>query len=162
MKGLIVATVLAAATAALAAEETKLGAGVTLKEATPLAKVLETPDQYVGKTIRLDGVANAVCTGNGCWMAIAEDSSAEARSVRVKVEDGVIVIPVTAKGKKVSAQGVFELVSDEHGKEAAAEHAKHTAHGKTGEPMKHGGEHKHAAPASHKTYHLKGTGIIIH
>lgn len=160
MKGLILATVFAAATT-LVAEEVKLGAGVTLKEATPLATVLAKPDDYVGKTIRLDGVANAVCTGNGCWMAIAEDGSADAKSVRVKVEDGVIVIPVTAKGKKVSAQGVFELVSDEHGKEAAAEHAKHTAEAKAGNAMKHEGEHKHDAPASGKTYHLKGTGIVI-
>ena len=159
MKGLLGAAVVALATVSVAAQETKLGAGVTLKEATPLANVLEHPEQYVGKTIRLDGTANAVCTGNGCWMAIATDATPAAKSVRVKVEDGVIVIPVTAKGKKVSAQGVFELVSDEHGKEAAAEHAKHMA-AKPGETMKHEGEHKHDAPAG-KTYHLKGTGIVI-
>ena len=162
MKGFILATVLAAATTTLVAEEVKLGAGVTLKEATPLADVLARPDAYVGKTIRLDGIANAVCTGNGCWMAIATDETPAAKSVRVKVEDGVIVIPVTAKGKKVSAQGVFELVGDDHGKEAAAEHAKHMAQAKPGESMKHEGEHKHDAPASGKTYHLKGTGIVIH
>jgi hypothetical protein len=164
MKGLILATVFAAAATTLVAQEVKLGAGVTLKEATPLAKVLESPDQYVGKTIRLDGIANAVCTGNGCWMAIATDATPAAKSVRVKVEDGVIVIPVTAKGKKVSAEGVFELVSDEHGKEAAAEHAQQRPEAKVnfGAPTtKHAGEHKHDAAASGKTYHLKGTGVVI-
>jgi len=161
MKGLILATVFAAAATTLVAQEVKLGAGVTLKEATPLAKVLESPDQYVGKTIRLDGIANAVCTGNGCWMAIATDATPTAKSVRVKVEDGVIVIPVTAKGKKVSAEGVFELVSDSHGQEAAAEHAKATAAQKAGDPAKHAGEHKHDAAPAGKTYHLKGTGVVI-
>ena len=161
MKGLILGVFLAASVTAIAAQEVKLGSGVTLKEATPLAKVLESPEQYVGKTIRLDGVANAVCTGNGCWMAIATDGTPDAKSVRVKVEDGVIVIPVTAKGKKVSAQGVFELVSDGHGAEAAAEHAKATAAHKAGDPAKHTGEHKHDAAPSAKAYHLKGTGIVI-
>jgi hypothetical protein len=138
--------------------------GVTLKEATPIASVLAKPGDYVGKTIRLDGIATAVCTGNGCWMAIAQDGSPEAKSIRVKVEDGVIVIPVTAKGKKVSAEGVFEVVGDGHGQEAAAEHAKQMAQAGSGTAMKHEGEHKHETGASaegEKTFQLKGTGIVI-
>ena len=150
MKALICAAVLAAATVVAHADEKTLGAGVTLKEATPLASVLAKPGEFVGKKIRVDGVATAVCTGNGCWMAIAASDSKDAPALRVKVEDGVIVIPVSAKGKKVSAEGVFELVSDEHGKEAASEHAKATG-------QKHGAEHKHEPAA----YHLKGTGIVI-
>lgn len=160
MKALIGAAVITLATASLAAQETKLGAGVTLTEATPIASLLNHPDQYVGKTIRIDGVATAVCTGNGCWVAIAEEAKPDAKAIRVKVEDGVIVIPVTAKGKKVSAEGVFELVTDEHGKEAAAEHAKQMAQAKSGQAMKHEGEHKHDA-AGAKTYQLKGTGVVI-
>ena len=149
MKALICAAVFAAAMFAGQADEKKLGAGVTLKDATPLASIVADPDKYVGKTIRVDGIATAVCTGNGCWMAIAHSDAKDAPTLRVKVEDGVVVIPVTAKGKQVSAEGVFERVNDEHGKEAAAEHAK--AQGK------HAGEHKHDPAA----FHLKGTGIII-
>ena len=48
--------------------------------------------------------------------------------MRLKVDDGVIVFPVTAKGRKVSAEGVFEAVgSGAESKEAAREHAKHDA-----------------------------------
>ena len=157
MKVLIGAAVLALATAAVAADE-KLGAGVTLKEATPIASLVNHPDQYVGKTVRVDGVGTAVCEMMGCWVAIAADGSKDAKTIRIKVEDGVIKIPVTAKGKQISAQGVFELAGDEHAKEAAAEHAKQMAEAKPG--AQHAGEHKHEAGAD-KVYQIKGTGLVI-
>jgi len=109
------------------AEETKLGAGVTLKDATPIEAVIATPKNFVGKTIRIDGVATAVCSHMGCWMAVAPDGDDKAGTVRLKVDDGVIVFPVSAKGRKVSAEGVFEAVGDEGSKEAAGEHQKHDA-----------------------------------
>ncbi len=68
----------------------------------------------------------------------------DAPTVRLKVEDGVIVFPVSAKGKKVSAEGVFEEIApkDEHGAEAASEHATHDA-------------------KASKKYQIKATGAII-
>ena len=42
----------------------------------------------------------------GCWMELSETKSGS--SLRVKVDDGVIVFPVTAKGKLAVAEGVFE------------------------------------------------------
>ena len=108
-------------------EETKLGAGVTLKEPTPIASVIERPRDYLGKTIRIDGVATAVCSHMGCWMAVAPEGNEQAGTVRLKVEDGVIVFPVSAKGKKVSAEGVLEAVGDAESMEAAGEHKKHDA-----------------------------------
>ena len=72
MKTLIGACVVALAVVTLSAE-TKLGAGVTLKEATPVKALIEKPADYVGKTIRVDGVATAVCEHMGCWMAIAPE-----------------------------------------------------------------------------------------
>ena len=144
MKGFICAAVLALGTVAMAAEETKLGTGVTLKEATPIKALVEKPADYVGKTIRVDGVATAVCEHMGCWLAVAPESDPKGATVRLKVEDGVIVFPVSAKGKKVSAEGMFEEIgaTDEHGKEAAGEHAKHEA-------------------AASKKYQIKATGALI-
>ena len=144
MKALIGACAVAMAVVTLSAE-TKLGAGVTLKDATPVKALIENPADYVGKTIRVDGVATAVCEHMGCWMAIAPEADPTGTTVRLKVEDGVIVLPVSAKGKKVSAQGVFQVVDDKDGeaKEAAGEHAKKD-------------------PKASKTYQLKGTGVVIH
>jgi hypothetical protein len=144
MKALIGVCVVALSVAAVAAE-TKLGAGVTLKEATPVKALIEKPADYVGKTIRVDGIATAVCEHMGCWMAIAPENDPNGTTVRLKVEDGKIVLPVSAKGKKVSAEGVFEVVDEKDGeaKEAAGEHAKKD-------------------PKASKTYQLKGTGVVIH
>jgi hypothetical protein len=108
-------------------EETKLGAGVSLDTATPIESIVAKPEDFVGKTLRIDGVVTAVCEHMGCWMAIASSDKADAPTIRLKVEDGVIVFPVTAKGKHASAQGTFETVADAESKEAAGEHAKHDA-----------------------------------
>jgi hypothetical protein len=128
MKAILSAVVIALGVV-VAAEETKLGAGVSLKEATPIKALIDKPSDYVGKTIRVDGVATAVCEEMGCWMAIAPADDAKGATVRLKVEDGVIKFPVSAKGKPVSAEGVFEEIksADEHSNEAAGEHAKHDA-----------------------------------
>ena len=142
MKALVLAAVLCVAVV-VSAEE-KLGTGVSIKEVTPIAALVERPADFVGKTIRIDGVATAVCEHMGCWMAVAPEGNPAGTTVRLKVEDGVIVFPVSAKGKKVSAEGVFEEVgaSDAEGKEAAGEHAKHDA-------------------KASKTYQLKATGALI-
>ena len=141
MKALIAAA-LVTLVVSVAAGDTRLGTGVTLKEATPIASVTAKPADFVGKTIRVDGVATAVCTHMGCWMAIAPEGQLDAPTVRLKVEDGVIVFPVSAKGKKVSAEGVFEEVKGEENTEAAGEHAKKD-------------------PKASKQYQIKATGAVI-
>lgn len=143
MKSAFGAVLVALAVVGVSAE-TKLGAGVTLKEATPIKALIEKPADFVGKTVRVDGVATAVCEDMGCWMAIAPAGDPKGATVRLKVEDGKIVIPVSAKGKQVSAEGVFEVVGSTDGEanEAAGEHAKKDA-------------------KASKKYQLKGTGVVI-
>jgi hypothetical protein len=124
----LLAAVLAAALPAAAAAEEKIGAGVTLTAATPISAIVASPKDFAGKTVRIDGVATAVCEAMGCWMAVAESDKKDAATIRLKVEhDGAIKFPMSAKGKKVSAQGKFAAIGgdDAHGKEAAAEHARH-------------------------------------
>jgi hypothetical protein len=134
MKTMIGAAVIALGVV-VAAEETKLGTGVSLKDATPIKALIDSPGDYVGKTVRIDGVATAVCEEMGCWMAIAPAGDTKGATVRLKVEDGVIKFPVSAKGKPVSAE-------DEHANEAAGEHAKHDAQ-------------------ASKKYQIAATGAII-
>jgi hypothetical protein len=143
MKSLVAAALVAVAVP-VAAEEATLGAGITLKDATPIASLVNHPDLYVGKKVRIDGVGTAVCQEMGCWIAIAADEKPDSPTVRVKVEDGVIVFPASAKGKKVSAEGIFEAIAanDPHGNEAAGEHAKKDVKAST-------------------KYQLKGSGAVI-
>jgi hypothetical protein len=143
MKGLLSIAVLALCVPLSGTEETKLGAGVTMKESTAIKAIVDQPKAYVGKTLRVDGVATAVCTHMGCWMAVAAEGDEQGPTVRLKVDDGVIVFPVTAKGKKVSAEGVFEAVgSGGDASDAAAEHAAHDA-------------------KASQQFQLKATGAII-
>jgi hypothetical protein len=82
----------------------------------------------------------------GCWMALASKDAPE-KTVRFKVEDGVIVFPIAAKGKTASAEGVFERIgaADQHSKDAAKEHAEKQA----------------STPEFAKTYQVKATGAVI-
>lgn len=109
-------------------DDKKIGAGVTLRDATPIEALVKSPQDYAGKKVRIDGVATGVCAAMGCWMAVAENDKKDAPTVRLKVEhEGAIKFPMSAKGKKVSAEGTFEAIGkgDEHANEAASEHAQH-------------------------------------
>jgi hypothetical protein len=132
-----------ALTMGVGAEE-KLGAGVTLTEATPIAAIVKSPQDYAGKTVRVDGIATAVCAAEGCWMAVADSDKEGAPTVRLKVDDGgPIRFPMSAKGKRVSAQGTFQAIGgDTHGHSAASEHAAHDA-------------------KASKTYQIAATGALI-
>ena len=143
-KTLMVVVALALCGAVALAAEEKFGAGVTLKEATPIAKLLESPAGYVGKTVRVEGTISAVCEEMGCWMELKDEASG--KSIQLKVDDGVIVFPVSAKGKKGTGEGVFEEISasDPQAMEAA----------KKDDPQ-------HKAMLAMK-YRIKATGAVVY
>jgi hypothetical protein len=106
-------------------EPKKYGSGVSFIPATPIPSILANPGAFEGKVVRIEGTVTAVCAHEGCWMALSADGRPDGPTLRLKVDDGVIVFPVTAKGHTAVAQGVVERVGgtpDSH--EAAAEHAK--------------------------------------
>jgi len=143
-KTLMVVVALALCGAVALAAEEKFGAGVTLKEATPIAKLLESPAAFVGKTVRVEGVVSAVCEEMGCWMELKDEKSG--KSIQLKVDDGVIVFPVAAKGKKGSGEGTFEEIgsTDPQAMEAA----------KKDDPQ-------HKAMQAMK-YRIKATGAVVY
>ncbi|HET9226706.1 MAG TPA: DUF4920 domain-containing protein [Thermoanaerobaculia bacterium] len=92
--------------AALAQAE-ELGKGVKVAESTPISKILADPDAYIGKTVRIEGKVLDVCPMAGCWMELAGE---DGKQLKVKVDDGVIVFPVTSKGKLAVAEGTIEAI----------------------------------------------------
>lgn len=107
------------------AAETKYGAGVTIAKATPIKDLYASPESFVGKTVRVDGVVTAVCTEMGCWLALGATDNPD-QAVRFQADhDGKIVFPIALKGKQASAEGVFIKIGagDKEAKEAAGEHA---------------------------------------
>jgi hypothetical protein len=149
--GALVALSLAVAVTLTAQEGKTYGAGVKLESATPIEKLLTNSKDFVGKTVRIDGVVTAVCDKMGCWMDLRDEKTdpTRAQTLRLKVEDGgPIAFPVSAKGKKASAEGVFEAVSGEMAKEYAAD----AKEAKTGSDM------KTDAPR----FQIKTTGAIVY
>ena len=108
-------TILAASLAGIlslpfaAAAATEYGQPVTVKEVTKVSEIYDNPEKYVGKDVKVEGMIVAVCASRGCWMEIASDRQHE--KIRIKVVDGVIVFPISARGKRALVQGKLETVS---------------------------------------------------
>ena len=112
-------------TAGLSAAVKKYGKDLTLKETTKISDIYANPDAFNGKTVKVRGAIVEVCEMKGCWIALASDK--EFQQMRFKVDDGVIVFPLDAKGLTATVEGVvtvtLESVADqlEHGKMMAEE-----------------------------------------
>ena len=90
------------------------GNGITLEEMTPISAIIDSPDQYVGKKVKVSGLVIDVCSKRGCWIYLAGDRDFE--KMRIKVTDGEIVFPMEARGKTAVVEGVvekFELSREE-------------------------------------------------
>ena len=101
-----VATVMCAAMG-FAAGPKKYGKPLTLKDTTQISDILVAPDTYNGKLVKVQGPIVAVCEMKGCWIAIASDK--EFQSIRFKVDDGVIVFPMDAKGLTATVEGLVPV-----------------------------------------------------
>ena len=108
------------------------GKALTGTETVKISELLAHPANYVGKTVRVEGIVTAVCEKRGCWMSLASDREFE--ELRIKVEDGVMVFPLEAKGKRAVAEGVLSKV--EMDLEQSVAYAKHHAeeHGEKFDP----------------------------
>jgi RecJ-like exonuclease len=96
----------------------KLGKPVDIQTVTPIKAIMETPDKYLGKDVKIEGEITKVCQMAGCWILVKDSSSPD--PIMVKVDDGVIVFPKDGAGKKVVAQGKLEKVADEAQQEAGS------------------------------------------
>jgi len=104
------------------AKDKKFGKGVNLTESTKISKILEKPEEFLGKTVMVEGEVAEVCQKAGCWIEVKDASE---KKIRVKVKDGEIVFPKKSKGNKIKAEGmVYELKLS---KEDALEYYEHVA-----------------------------------
>lgn len=94
--------------AALHKEDPKgvYGAGIVLKAATTLETILAEPSEYEGKIVQVAGTVREVCPRRGCWIELEDGESV----MRVKVTDGEIVFPLSAKGTQAVVEGVVEKI----------------------------------------------------
>ncbi len=82
----------------------KLGKKLTLKKTTKISDILKNPENFINKKVLVKGTVTSLCSRRGCWMEIV-GSEAGSR-IRIKVKDGVIVFPMSAKGKDAYVEGI--------------------------------------------------------
>lgn len=131
---------------------TAYGEALTLAEVTPVSAILETPDQYIGERVLVEGMVVDVCEKKGCWVDIASDREFE--KIQIKVEDGVIVFPLSARGKQALVEGVVEELQLTH--EEAVEQARHRA-----EEQQVEFDPASVPPGPQTIYRIKGIGAVI-
>ena len=85
------------------------GRPVSSGETTQVSAILDDGAAYVGKEVKVEGMIVGVCARRGCWMELAGDRQHE--KIRIKVDDGVMVFPLSARGKKALVEGRVEAVS---------------------------------------------------
>lgn len=151
---LITVVMLACAAAACGAsgpvfEGEQYGEPLTLAKLTPVAEILSAPSDYIGERVLVEGTVVDVCNNKGCWMDIATDGA----EIQVKVEDDVIVFPMSAKGKTALVEGVVEQrdLTSEQAFAAAAHRAE-----EQGLPF----DSTAVYPAT-TTYRIRGIGALI-
>jgi hypothetical protein len=142
---------LATSSAVFAGDGKVYGQPLRGSDTIKISVLLSEPDEYVGQTVRVEGLITGVCEKRGCWMSLASD--AEFQELRIKVDDGVIVFPIEAKGKRAIAEGEFTKI--EMTMEQTLAYKKH-----------HAEEHNEEFDPSTVTepltyYQIKATGAVI-
>ena len=118
---------------ALARSAKTYGEPLSSGKVVAIEHVLDHPDEFLGKTVKVEGLINGVCEKRGCWMTLASKTE-DFKEIRIKVEDGVMVFPMEAKGKTAVAEGKF--IKIEMSMEQTIAYKKHHAeeHGEDFDP----------------------------
>jgi len=128
------------------------GAPLTSTDTIKISELFASPDDYVGQTVRVEGLITGVCEKRGCWMSLASDQ--EFQELRIKVDDGVIVFPLEAKGRRAVAEGVFAKI--ELTLEQTLAYAEHHA-------QEHGEEFDPSQVTEPQTYfQIQASGAVIY
>jgi cytochrome c-type biogenesis protein CcmE len=143
-----------AAAAAAAASDVAgkvYGAGVGDSQSVSIADISADPQSFEGKTVRVEGMVTDVCVKRGCWFEMAGNAPGE--KIRFKVDDGEMVFPVDAKGKRAVAEGklVTKVLTVEEARAQAEYFAKES--GKEFDPA--------SITEGSVSFQIQGTGAVI-
>lgn len=128
----------------------KYGKEISLKNKTKISDILSNPAKYEGKKVLVEGTVVGVCESRGCWIELAGDK--EFQKIKVKVEDGEIVFPLEAKGKKALVEGEVYAVEVEK---------KSDCSGTCTEDKKKNEQECEHGKQKQKVYQIKGLGAKI-
>lgn len=128
----------------------KYGKEISLKNKTKISDILSNPEKFEGKKVLVEGTVVGVCESRGCWIELAGEK--EFQKIKVKVEDGEIVFPLEAKGKKALVEGQVYAVEVESKSNCSGECSKNKDKDK--QECEHGKQKQ-------KVYQIKGIGAKI-
>lgn len=139
------------ATAATAADRV-FGKGVSANDTILVSQLLASADQYVGKTVRVEGTVVGCCKKRGCWIELASDREYE--KIMLKVEDGEIVFPMEIIGETALVEGVVEAIPMDYERACAYLENEAECQGEKFDKSK--------VPAEGITfYRIKGSGAVV-
>lgn len=127
-----------------------LGKGVGGGKVYKVSEILDKPTDFIGRTVVVEGMIVDVCRARGCWVDLAGDKPGQ--KLKIKVEDGVIIFPMEARGKRAKVQGMLEelKLSKEEALEAARHYSKESGAPFDSSKVKEGVQ-----------YRIKATGAVI-
>ncbi len=132
-------------------EGTGYGESVTLTKSTQISEILDNPSDFLGERVLVEGTVVGVCESMGCWMDIASDREFE--KIQIKVDDGVMIFPLSARGHEARVEGIVEEL--QYTEEQALEQARHMAE-------ERGEEFDPSTITGPQTiYRIRGIGAII-
>lgn len=85
--------------------EQKFGTGADSKSVMKISELTKNADKFEGKEVTVDGLVTEVCAKRGCWMTVQSDE--KFKDIRIKVKDGEMVFPLSARGKTATVKGIF-------------------------------------------------------
>ncbi len=124
------------ASPALAGKGKTYGEPLTGSDVTQISVLLDDPEPYVGKTVRVEGVITGVCEKRGCWVTLASDEEFE--ELRIKAKDGVIVNLQVQEGMVagiIRAGAIATLIVDENPYVLAAYRQENLKNVREGQPV---------------------------
>ncbi len=85
------------------------GTEFTVNEAIGAKLVLDQTDQFLGKTVKVEGEVAAVCQSMGCWLTFQD----EGRTLTVNMKDHGFSVDKKGSGSWCEAEGTVAKVGDE-------------------------------------------------
>ena len=77
------------------------GESISDQDAIAASKVLSSPDEYLGKTVKVEGEVSEVCKSMGCWLTFQH----EGQELTVNMKDHAFSVDKGSKGYWCEAEG---------------------------------------------------------
>ncbi len=90
--------------------EKSYGKAVDLTETTAIADILNNPEEYHDKIVRVEGKIAKVCPEHGCWFNIADET--QQIKVDLEMRSDSYAIPKNSAGKRSVVQGRVRFTED--------------------------------------------------